>query len=84
MDVPAGTAAAACGSAPELTKTSFSVTLELLCPELSNMTQPKVRSGSWIQGAEMLQTRGFVVIHKALPAQISTASHMFHVLFHLL
>lgn len=39
--------------------------------------------GSWIQGAEMLQTHGFVVIHKALPAQISTASHRFHVLFHL-
>lgn len=43
----------------------------------------KSHLGSWIQGAEILQTRGFVVIHKALPAQISTASHGFHVLFHL-
>lgn len=39
MDVPAGTTAVVCGSAPELTKTCFLFALGLLCPELSNMTE---------------------------------------------
>lgn len=51
LDIPAGTTAGVCGSAPELTKTWFSVALELLCPELSNMTEWKVRIGQLNPGS---------------------------------